>query len=284
VSAWDLGYGPLIETTMRVATWNLWGRYGPWEARQPIIEDNLRSIDADVVCLQEAWDDEHVSQPEKLADALGMSFVYERAFEMNGAWSGNAVLSRWPIVRHAVTELPMHGGGAVDTDEGERRLVVFAEIDGPRGAFQAFCTHLSWRADWSGVRQAQVAEVCRVVRSRSPRRFPAILCGDLNAPPDADEIRMLTGQTAVPEPGVIFRDAWAVGVRDSDADGSTISARNPFNAVTLEPDTRIDYILVGWPKLGGCGHVVDVEVAGDRPGTDGLFPSDHFAVVADLRY
>src|SRR5438477_6666975 len=93
---YDPGFGPLVETTMRVATWNLWGRYGPWEARQPIIEDNLRSIDADVVCLQEAWDDEHVSQPEKLADALGMSFVYERAFEMNGAWSGNAVLSRWP--------------------------------------------------------------------------------------------------------------------------------------------------------------------------------------------
>ena len=64
MSAWDLGYGPLIETTMRVATWNLWGRYGPWEARQPIIEDSLRSIDADVVCLQEAWDDEHVSQPD----------------------------------------------------------------------------------------------------------------------------------------------------------------------------------------------------------------------------
>ena len=61
-------------------------------------------------------------------------------------------------------------------------------------------------------------------------------------------------------------------------------AKTRFNAVTLEPDTRIDYILVGWPKLGGCGHVVDVEVAGDRPGTDGLFPSDHFAVVADLRY
>src|SRR2546423_7985953 len=109
---------------MRVATWNLWGRYGPWEARQPIIEDNLRSIDADVVCLQEAWDDEHVSQPEKLADALGMSFVYERAFEMNGACSGNAALRRWPIVRHAVTALPMQASAPVAKHESERRRVV----------------------------------------------------------------------------------------------------------------------------------------------------------------
>ena len=282
MSAWDPGYGPLLETTMRVATWNLWGRYGPWEERQPVIEANLRAIDADVVCLQEAWEDEHTSQPAELADALGLSFIYAPAFEMNGGWSGNAVLSRWPIADHLVTDLPMDGGGASDTDAGERRVVLFTEIDGPRGRFQVFCTHLSWRADWSGVRQAQVAEVCRVVRAHSPRSFPAILCGDLNAPPDADEIRMLTGQAAVPVPGVIFRDAWAVAGRGGD--GSTIASRNPYNAATLEPDTRIDYVLVGWPKLGGCGHVVHAHVAGDQPRNDGLFPSDHFAVVADLRY
>ena len=283
MSAWDPGYGPLIESTMRVATWNVWGRYGPWQARQAVIEANLRAINADVVCLQEAWEEDNgVSQPERIAEILGMSdWVYERAFVMNGAWSGNAVLSRWPIVRHAATELSMEGGGATDTDERERRVIVFTEIDGPRGVFQVFCTHLSWRADWSGVRQAQVAETCGVVRSYSPRRFPAILCGDLNAPPSADEIRMLTGLAAVPVPGVIFRDAWAVG---GEGDGATIAARNPYNGAALEPDTRIDYVMVGWPKLGGCGHVVRARVAGDEPGDDGLFPSDHFAVVADLRY
>jgi endonuclease/exonuclease/phosphatase family metal-dependent hydrolase len=130
VSGWDPSYGPLIETTMRVVTWNVWGRYGPWDERQPIIEANLRAVDADIVCLQDAWEDERTSQPEQLAVALGMSWVYERAFEMNGGWSGNAVLSRWSIVRHEVEQLPMQGGGAVDTDEGERRLVVFTEIDG----------------------------------------------------------------------------------------------------------------------------------------------------------
>src|SRR5262249_11808503 len=29
----DPGYGPLITTRVRIATWNLWGRYGPWEER-----------------------------------------------------------------------------------------------------------------------------------------------------------------------------------------------------------------------------------------------------------
>ena len=267
---------------MRVATWNVWGRYGPWEERQSVIEANLRAVDADVVCLQEAWEDELFSQPDALAAALGMEFVYERAFMMDGAWSGNAVLSRWPIVRHSVHDLPMEGGGATDTDAGERRVLVFAEIDGPRGPFQVFCTHLSWRADWSGVRQAQVAEVCQLVRSNSPRAFPAVLCGDLNAPPEADEIRMLTGHAAVPVPGVIFRDAWAVAGAGSD--GCTLSTRNPYSGATLAPDLRIDYVLVGFPKLGGAGQAVRAAVAGDQPSNAGLFPSDHFAVVADLRY
>ena len=279
---WDPGYGPLVDTRLRVATWNVWGRYGPWEERQPIIEANLRAIDADIICLQEAWEDDSRSQPAQLADALGMSHVYERAFMMNGGWSGNAVLSRWPILRHEVDELPMEGGGAVDTDEGERRLIMFTEIEGPRGPFQVFCTHLSWRADWSGVRQAQVGKVCEVIRAHTPRQFPAILCGDLNAEPMSDEIRMLTGLAAVPVPGVIFRDAWAVaGVGGS---GATVGPRNPYCAAALEPDARIDYVLVGWPKLGGAGQVLEAAVAGDLAGDDGLFGSDHLAVVAELRY
>ena len=40
---------------MRVATWNIWWRFGPWEQRAPGIEATLRSIDADIVCLQETW-------------------------------------------------------------------------------------------------------------------------------------------------------------------------------------------------------------------------------------
>lgn len=280
--SWDPGYGPLLDTRVRLATWNVWGRYGPWEERQSVIAANLREIDADIVCLQEAWEDDDRSQPAEVAAALGYSYVYERAFVMNGGWSGNAVLSRWPIARHDVDELPMEGGGARDTDEGERRLVVFTEIDGPRGPLQVFCTHLSWRADWSGVRQAQVAAVCEVVRRHSPRRFPAVLCGDLNAEPASDEVRMLTGRAAVPVPGVVFRDAWEVA--GAGPSGATVGPRNPYCAAALEPDARIDYVMVGWAKLGGAGQVLDCTVAGDRPGADGRTGSDHFAVVADLRY
>ena len=64
-------FGPLIETTMRVATWNLWWRFGPWEERQPAIIDWLRRIDADVLALQEVADDGESNQAKMLAGELG---------------------------------------------------------------------------------------------------------------------------------------------------------------------------------------------------------------------
>jgi endonuclease/exonuclease/phosphatase family metal-dependent hydrolase len=47
------------------------------------------------------------------------------------------------------------------------------------------------------------------------------------------------------------------------------------------PDSRIDYILTG-PHRQGRGRVRSVELAGTAP-VDGVWPSDHFAVVADLQ-
>jgi hypothetical protein len=40
---------------------------------------------------------------------------------------------------------------------------------------------------------------------------------------------------------------------------------------------------VGRPRRGGAGHVVRCSIEGTAP-MGGVFPSDHYAVVADLRY
>jgi endonuclease/exonuclease/phosphatase family metal-dependent hydrolase len=280
VTAYDPGYGPLVDTTVRVVTWNLWGRYGPWEARLPAIVDTLRRLDADVVALQEVWEDDARNQARVVADALGFADpVFAHNLERDGARSGNAVLARWPIGRHEVLVLPREGAGARD-DEGEERLCVFAEVGGPRGPIQVFCAHLSWRDDHSGVRQEQVRAIAGFVRAQRPRTFPALLVGDLNAEPASDEIRMLTGRAAVPVPGVVFRDSWELA---GDGPGCTVSRTNPFAGAALGLDARIDYVLVGVPKLGGVGDVRAARLTGtDLVG--GMVPSDHYGVVVDLRY
>ena len=51
----------------------------------------------------------------------------------------------------------------------------------------------------------------------------------------------------------------------------------------LEHGRRIDYVFVGPPRQDGGGQVVGARVIGT--GTrDGLPPSDHYGVLATLRY
>lgn len=264
-----------IESRLRVVSWNIWWRYGPWERRRPVIEATLRALDADVIALQEVWDDGAANLAADLAQALDRNHVYQGAEKRNGLGFGNAVLSRWPIKRTDWRPLP----GQRESDEG--RCVLFAELDGPRGPLQVFATHLNWRFSHSQIRQRQVTEIAQFVASKRPWGYPPIVCGDFNAEPVSDEIRMMTGQTACPTKGVVFRDAW--NVAGDGSDGYTWDNANSFAQAVFEPNRRIDYIFVGEPMARGAGHVVDCRLAGNAP-VDGLWPSDHFAVVAELRY
>lgn len=58
---------------------------------------------------------------------------------------------------------------------------------------------------------------------------------------------------------------------------------NPWAAPNLLPDKRIDYIFIAWPKRGGIGSVTAVRRTGLGQPHE-VVPSDHYAVVADLRY
>lgn len=267
-------YGPLLDTTARVATWNLWWRFGPWEQRAPAILSTLRGLDADVVCLQEVWGDGDVTSASRIADDLGMSHVFSTQLDIDGVDFGNAILSRWPITTSEWWPLP------APADGDERRTVVVADIEGPRGPLQVWCTHLNWRFDHSAIRQEQVRFIAEKIAGRRPRTHPPILCGDLNAAPDSDEIRMLTGRADLGVPKLVFHDAWEVcGV----GRGDTWSNDNPYASLDLEPARRIDYVLSGWPRRGGAGHVTAVELVGTSA-VDGVVPSDHYGVVAAIRY
>ena len=65
-------YGPLIETTVRVITWNVWGLYGPWQDREAAIAATLRNARPDIVVLTESWAKGGDSQCARLAGPLGL--------------------------------------------------------------------------------------------------------------------------------------------------------------------------------------------------------------------
>jgi hypothetical protein len=92
---------------------------------------------------------------------------------------------------------------------------------------------------------------------------------------------MLTGQRALAHPDVLLVDAWHAA-QPTDP-GITFADENPYAASQLEWDRRLDYVFVGWPKAGGRGHPLRADRFGTTPDGD-VWPSDHYGVVADLRY
>ncbi len=269
-------YGPVVETTVRIATWNVWGRYGRWEDRQAGLEATLAHVTPDIVCLVESWSVGADTQAERIARRLGVGHhLFVGDWEQDGWTSGVGIVSRWPILTSQHQLLPGEGGGA----NGE---ALFAPIDGPRGPIQLFAVILDYPLNASAVRQAQVRQLTEFIGAASLPGRLLVVCGDFNAGPDSDELRMLTGRSAVAAPGMVFYDAWEMA-GDGTA-GYTWSNRNSLAAPALYPDRRFDYILSAWPRAGGVGHPTNCELLGDATTNDGTELSDHYGVLADVRY
>ncbi|KAA9155404.1 endonuclease [Amycolatopsis acidicola] len=260
---------------MRVVTWNLWWRFGPWQQRRRAILSVLAELRPDVVGLQEVWAADGENLAGWLAGELGLHWMWEHTRhprywpERTGehdADSGNAVLSRWPISDRATKALPSprHAG----------RLAVYARLDTPGRPLPFFTTHLTSAAHASAVRREQVRTLAAFVAERTWRgAYPPVLTGDFNAWPDSDEIRLLGGYRTEPAaPGLVLLDAWEFAAPGTPA--VTWDPRNPY-VPDNSPGARIDYVFAGpgW----GCSPWR----AGDGPVGE-VWPSDHAAVVADL--
>jgi len=267
-------------TDLRVLTLNIWNRLGPWEERLVAIRETLAAEAPDIIGLQEVittpFGDE-LDQGKAIAAGLGYEVAFGRSHG-EGFSFGNGVLSRWPIVRSEVFALP---GG----EETEPRSLLCAEIDAPFGRLAFFVTHLAWRFHEGAVRQAQAVACAEKVASWSARGgLPSILVGDFNADPEADEIRYLKGLTALGRPRcVYFADAFGVAGGGGAGAGVTFSKENPFAATLHEPDRRIDYVFVQRFNDDPRGEPIAARVCFNQP-VKGVFPSDHFGVMATLRY
>jgi endonuclease/exonuclease/phosphatase family metal-dependent hydrolase len=250
-------------------TWNLWWKFGAWEERQAGIRETILAIDADIVMVQESWTD----QARELAEATGMHLA-----SSDRPYMVNAVLSRWPITSTHTVGLPAAPGRPA-----VRHLLV-AVLDSPWGPLTACSAHLDQRFDASALRQSQLAHVCESVaeiRGDPSAVLPVIIGADLNAVPDSDELRSLTGRRPPFVDGLVFTDAWDVA-GDGTA-GHTWTARNPHLGTAGWPNRRLDYILVSWPRPDGSPLTPTAcWLVGDES-PDALWPSDHLAVVAELR-
>jgi endonuclease/exonuclease/phosphatase family metal-dependent hydrolase len=262
---------------VRVMTWNLWWRFGDWKRRQPAILETLRREQPDVCGLQEVWADADTNLAGWLADELGLHWTYGPASDQL-AWQarvddptvnfGVAVLSRWPLREPRVFDLP----------EDPARPALSVTVEAPHATVPFVTAHTSVLPG-SARRMVQLRWLAEHVAGLPATGHPPVVVGDLNAEPGSDEIRRFGGHLTVPfVDGQVLLDAWRYA--DPADPGFTWDRANPYVAEWLAPSGRIDYIHV---KLSGsrAGRVRAVRRAATEP-VDGVWPSDHAAVVADL--
>jgi endonuclease/exonuclease/phosphatase family metal-dependent hydrolase len=270
--------------TLRVLTLNCWNVSEPFDQRMALVRAGIEALRPDLIGLQEVIvRRDGFDQAQIILDGLGYQRVFGAAFHWNeagfcaagaGDSFGNVVASRWPIARHDVQALPNAG-------TAEYRCAVAAIIGAPFGRIPFVTTHLHWQAHHGFIREQQMPALAEVALAWArDAEFPPILVGDLNADPDSNEIRYLSGLCALDGRSVYFQDAWRVA-GDAGA-GYTWDNRNRYAALTFEPNRRIDYIFVGPANSSGRGWIESTRIVLDTP-RHGVFPSDHFGLLADIR-
>lgn len=274
----DQGEQARVPGALRFVTLNLWGENGPHQHRLDLLAAELERFAPDVVALQEVRDvpGKLPNQAETLARRLGCQHVFVPSTEWGGGTEGLAIVSRFAIRQSAHKRLPH----ATDT---EGRIVLSAELNGPAGPLWVHTAHLSYREHEGKQREDQVMALDAEIAARAPGlEQPQVLLGDFNTVPEADEIRWLSGLTTLGGRRVFYQDAWATA-RPGEA-GVTWARENPFRARMnwLRADRRLDYIFVTAPRRDGRGKIFDAQLVCDRPDADGVYPSDHCGVMADV--
>ena len=250
---------------MRLVSLNTWKADGDYPRRVRAMTDGLAALSADVIALQEdlRTADGLTHTALALASALSMhlSWLPARATLRSVGQqrilttSGLAVLSRWPVLEQQGLRLPE------DARDGERvaQCVQLPDGSGDWWLVNLHLTHLPDRAD---LRRIQLETALRGVAAFAGAQ-PVVFCGDFNAAPGDPEI------AACLQPAGPLADVFSSRpkVTHVNADGLACN---------------IDHILVHHGDGRRPMAVGRATVVLDRPGAQGVIPSDHYAVCADL--
>ena len=163
----------------------------------------VRETGADIVLLQEVdvrtQRSGGVDQPAVLASLTGHSAAFGRTLDYQGGLYGIAVLSRWPIVRDTMLQLPVTPPQGRAGGSYEPRGALVATVEPPGGRVTVINTHLDASRD-EQYRLQELATLIAEAHRRLGEPGSLLVGGDFNAQPESEVIRR------VRESG--WADAW----------------------------------------------------------------------------
>ena len=264
----------------RVMTWNVWWRFGPrWRDRQPGLVETLRRVDPDIVALQEVWAIDERSWVHEIAEVFGLYAGFAspsypavpdppQTPDHAGVKLGLGILSRWPIINLRPVETPArHRDWAP--------VALTAKLAHPAGPLPAVVACMEYESAYNDDRLAQAQKLAELATDPvMDGPCPVVVAGDLNAAPDSPVLRPLQD---------LLTDAWTAG--NGDRTAVTLPSQHPAAPLEAGPelvDQRIDHIFFR-PGQPGMRVLVESAYLAGEP-VEGVYPSDHQAVVCDLRW
>lgn len=256
---------------LKVVTLNLLNDPTYWPLRAPLIVDELKALQPDLIALQEVALPDNTAQ--WIADQLGGYSLHLTPKSGGlGRREGLAILSRLPIEAHA---------GFSFEHQGRVAQRVSVQYAGQPWTFVN--AHLYWHPFDDRTRRAEVQTLMEWLPS------PAILCGDFNAEPHYASISMVKRR---------FQSAYAMANgHEPDYTCPTPLYRGPAPRQAARrailrlggwldrPRSEmwrgtLDYIFVD-PAI----EVRDCRLAFDQPAQHNrrIYPSDHFGLMATLQ-
>lgn len=151
-----------------------------------------------------------VDQAKELGRLTGMNYYFTKAMDYQGGEYGDAVLSRFPILKSERYVLPVTGASF------EPRSLALITVEKEGKQFYFGSTHLDHTADDAN-RNLQANKIVEIVKALTK---PVVLAGDWNARPESAPINILT-KTLTP----------------------TCTNNCPYTFSATKPDRTIDYIM-----------------------------------------
>ena len=171
--------------TLHILTYNIHKGFSQFNKKRISLHelrDRLQSVEPDLVFLQECVGfharlaERHANWPtapqyEFLAEQVWQDFAYGRNAVVDDAHHGNAILSKFPILRWDNEDVSMH--------RLERRGLLHCEIDVPGWTqpLHAINVHLGLLKVW---REKQLVALVNRIERLVPHDAPLIIAGDFN--------------------------------------------------------------------------------------------------------
>lgn len=233
-----------------------------WPHRRDHFVDTLRAADADIIGMQEL----HRSQADDIVARLplyswfGIDRRGGRADEHMGIFFRRDRLRVIDLGNFWLSDTPAVPG-SISWGHPYPRMVTWGLMeriaDGRR--FYLLNTHFAYRGEDVEARR-EMAEAVAAFAARLPADVPVVVTGDFNATPDEPAYAVLTAGLA---------DVWTAAADRAGPAGT-------FHGFRGKAERRIDWILTRGFATWRAWTIAEPRA--------GRYPSDHFPLVADLRF